>query len=300
MRLSPHLRSVQALSPAAKAEVSLDQFVNRIEENPVASHGGKKRALTEAEKLLLVQQDELRRLRDAASASTPSRSLTPATPPPQAPAPAPAPTLPSVFPAAPAPAPRPAEAQVPASVSTPEPLEPPSQAAATPSTAAPPQSTQAPAAPAQGGDPLGAVNVIGILAAGVLGGLLYQNKQGAKRTEEQLKSAVVTKQQVLLLSSQPWLPHTLAPLPSPLSRLQRPLSMPRGLAALSASPLHLTSMASSCQGSALPNLMHNSAEHPGSTRCHTSRSTCATRSRAAAVEYTHTPGTRRIRSHRGW
>lgn len=148
--------------------MTLDQFVTRIEDNPVLAHGGKKGALTEAEKLLLVQQDELRRLRDAAQAGAPSRSITPTAPEPEAKLPSP--------PAAKAPV----------------------AAPALPSTTSSVELPQAPAAaPAQGGDPLGAFNVVGILAAGILGGLLYQNKQGAKRTEDQLKSAVVTKQQVL-------------------------------------------------------------------------------------------------------
>lgn len=167
-------RCLQGLASPATAEVNLDQYVSRIEENPIGSHGGKKRALTEAEKLLLVQQDELRTLREANAEKAPSRSFVPSAPSAQAPSPSPMPA--------------PVFAQTPAVPSLPEVVQPSSQTVTTSPNGAVETTKQ--------DSPLAAINVVGILAAGVLGGLLYQNKQGAKRTEQELKGAVQSKQKV--------------------------------------------------------------------------------------------------------
>jgi hypothetical protein len=153
------------------AAITLDQYVTRIEESPIELHGGKKRALTDAEKLLLVQQDELRRLRENGKASSTAPSQT------QPPAPAPlsfTPTLPSV----PAPAPE-------LDVKTLQPL----------------QSREATAV-VQESEPGsgfgGAGNLLGIVAAGVLGGLLYRSNKSAEQTKQEFEGQLAGRDEVLV------------------------------------------------------------------------------------------------------
>ena len=127
--------SLVQLGTGAEAAVTLDSYVNKIEDNPIELHKGKKRALTDAEKLLLVQQDELRKLRTDP-------------PPPQAAAPAAAPAQ---------------------------------------------QPMNAPPKESDGG---GGGNIAGVLAAGVLGGLLYQSKKSNAQAQGEFEKTLAGKDKV--------------------------------------------------------------------------------------------------------
>jgi hypothetical protein len=126
--------ALQLWSSSAQAEVTLDKYVTRIEENPIEMHNGRRHALSEAEKLLLVQQDELRRLRDASSGSTFRIGTAP--------------------------------------------VVPRDELLMSPSI----QVAPAPATPVEGEESsLGGVgNILGIVAAGILAGMLYQSRKTTK------------------------------------------------------------------------------------------------------------------------
>ena len=192
---------LQLWSSPASARVTLDQYVTRIEDNPIEMHGGKRGALSEAEKLLLEQQDELRQLRNRAAGSQQPRgksSVAPAADPPAAEAPSlpPAPPVveaPTPEPAAPPPPPAPSapEASTPAPAPLPPLPEPKLDDVPTIPSAntveIKPRDAPAESAPAQQeGGGLGAFgNLIGVVAAGVLGGLLYQSKKASEVAQEQ-------------------------------------------------------------------------------------------------------------------
>jgi hypothetical protein len=57
--------------------------------------------------------------------------------------------------------------------------------------------TGAPAvATEQGGAAGGLFNVVGVIAAGVLGGLLYQSNKGQKRVKEEMEVAIAKQKKV--------------------------------------------------------------------------------------------------------
>jgi hypothetical protein len=150
----------------SSAAITLDQYVTRIEESPIELHGGKKRALTDAEKLLIVQQDELRRLRENGEARKPAPL-----PPPPPPAPlSSTPTLPSFTALTPAPA----QERLQASES----------------------SSQISSGSDAANGMASAGNLLGIVAAGVLGGLLYQSNKSAKKTKQDFEGQLAGRDKV--------------------------------------------------------------------------------------------------------
>ena len=192
------------LPPSFAKDLTLDQFVTRIEDNPIEQHGGKRGALTEAEKMLLIQQDELRQLRNRQAAEQARQALPGGRKPMAAEQDggkerSAGPALPGL----PVPFGRNAGEQASTQASDAPPAAPPSPAqsaqARQPDAARVVPEPQQPvaAAPApessakeEGGGGFGALgNVVGIAAAGVLGGFLYQSR---KRTEE--VEAVYTQQ----------------------------------------------------------------------------------------------------------
>jgi hypothetical protein len=148
------------------AAITLDQYVTRIEENPIELHSGKKRALTDAEKLLLVQQDELRMLRESGKATNAAPSKTLPSPPAQLSS---TPTLPGM----PAPAPEP-EVKLLTQIAEP-----------------------AVAQESEGSGGLASAgNLLGIMAAGVLGGLLYRSNKSAEQTKQDFEGQLAGRDKV--------------------------------------------------------------------------------------------------------
>lgn len=150
-------------------------------------NGGKKNAMTEAERMLLMQQDELRKLRSSAEAFKPSTT-------PQLPS---APALPST--AAPT-TPSLQAAKQSEEVAEQEQstvsiakggvlLQRANDAEASVAAGTPTES-------GEGGSLGGLLNIVGVLAAGVLGGLLYQSNQGKKRVKEDMEGQIADKQKV--------------------------------------------------------------------------------------------------------
>lgn len=170
---------MQAVCGPAKSEVTLDSYVTSLEDTPIHMNGGKKHAMNEAERMLLMQQDELRKLRSSSEAAN----------------------APSAYGRLSAP-------QLPSAPST-QSLQTPTASAAMGVSIAKggvllqsekqAEGSVATGAAAQQGESGGAgglLNIGGVLLAGVLGGLLYQSNQGQKRVKDDMESKVAEKQKV--------------------------------------------------------------------------------------------------------
>ena len=168
---------MQAISrPAQSAELTLDTFVSRLEDSPIAMNGGRKRALSDTERMLLMQQDELRTLRDSSKAPPRARAPTP-TAPELPPAPV---SVPEASAAAPS-APGVAIAQGGVLLQSAEKA---------------PVATSAPAEEGAMESIGGVLNMLTVLGAGLLGGLYYQSRRVAEAEGAELRTQVEKKQKV--------------------------------------------------------------------------------------------------------
>lgn len=191
---------------AAEAALTLDQFVTRMEDNPTMQRG-RRGPLTDAERMLLEQQDELRQLRSRRGGE---RTAPPAEDAKQQAAPESsqqAPTLPKEQPAAEPPAaPAPAPEAVPPppaargpTAEVPAPQMPRGDPAPAPAERAPMQAAEPKRESAggeEGGGGIGgAGNLVGVVAAGVLGGFLYQSRKTNETAQLDFEGRLRSKDQ---------------------------------------------------------------------------------------------------------
>lgn len=167
---------MQAVCGPARSEVSLESFVTKLEDTPIAVNGGKKHALNDAERMLLMQQDELRRLRGGLQATSAQAPLS-------------APRLPSGT-----------SIGTPSSSKRPETSQESADATVSIAKGGVLLQSASEAEAAAGGQPMegpgGIFNIVGVMAAGVLGGLLYQSNQGQKRVKDEMDSKIAEQQKV--------------------------------------------------------------------------------------------------------